>query len=162
MEIQKTLEQGEADRVENIKLKDGIKELDKKFKDNLTLNNIEGKIDIKPIKEEMNKLIALDHERNKRSLNLIIFCLKEREEDDTLAIVKTKLHNRLQIETTGLIETNMPGKLIENKERLIRVNVNSTEQKYNILSKKSSLKGSGIFRNEYLIPEDQTELRKVV
>ena len=50
----------------------------------------------------MNKIIALDHEHNKRALNLIIFCLKEEEEEDTLAIVKTKLHNTLQIETTSL------------------------------------------------------------
>ena len=63
----------------------------------------------------MNKLIALDHEPNKRALNLIIFCLKEKEEEDTLAIVNTKLHNRLQIETTGLIEANRLGKLIGNK-----------------------------------------------
>ena len=97
--------------------------------------DIEGKIDIKPIKYEMNKLIALDHERNKRALNLIIFCLKEEEEEDTLAIVKIELHNRLQMETTYLIEANRLGKLIENKERLIRVKVRSTEQKYNILSK---------------------------
>ena len=64
----------------------------------------------------------------KRALNLIIFYLKEEEEDDTLAIVKTKLHNRLQIETTDLIEANKLGKLLENKERLIRVKVSSTEQ----------------------------------
>ena len=44
-----------------------IKEVEKKVNHNLTLNNIEGKIDIKPIKEEMNKLIALYHERNKIS-----------------------------------------------------------------------------------------------
>ena len=77
----------------------------------------------------MNKIIALDHEHNKRALNLIIFCLKEEEEEDTLAIVKTKLHYRLQIETTGLIEVNMLGKLIENKERIIRVKVSSTGKK---------------------------------
>ena len=100
----------------------------------------------------MNNLIALDHEHNKRDLNLIIFGLKEEEEEDTLAIVKTKIHNRLQIETTGLIEANRLGKLIENKERLMRVKVSSTEQKYNILSKTSSLKGSRIFINEGLIP----------
>ena len=87
--IQKIPEQGEEDTIENIKLKDRIKELEKKVNHKLTLNNIEGKIDIKPIKEEMNKLIALDYERNKRALNLIIFCLKEEKEDDTLAIVKT-------------------------------------------------------------------------
>ena len=121
--------------MKNIKLNDRIKELEEKVNHNLTLNNIEGKIDIKPIKEEMNKLIALAHECNKRALKLIIFCLKEEEEDDTLDIVKTKLHNRLQIETTSLIEANRLGKLIENKERLIRVKVSSTKQKYNILSK---------------------------
>ena len=42
------------------------------------------------------------------------------------------------------------------------VKVSSTEQKYNIISKKSSLKGSGIFINEDLIPEDWIELRKEV
>ena len=78
MKIQKTHEQGEADLVENIKLNHRIKELEEKVNQNLTLNNIEGKIDIKPIKEEMNKLITLDHEHNKRALNLIIFPLKGR------------------------------------------------------------------------------------
>ena len=89
MEIKKTPQQGNEDIVENLKLKDRIKELKEKFNHNLTLNNIEGKIDIKPIKEKMNKLINLDHERNKKALNLIIFCLKEEEEEDTLAIFKT-------------------------------------------------------------------------
>ena len=54
----------------------------------------------------------------------------------------------------------MLGKLIENKERLIRVKVSSNEQRYNILSKTSSLKGLGIFINEDLIPKDMDELRK--
>ena len=58
----------------------------------------------------------------------------------------------LQYETISIIEENMLGKLIENKERIIRVKVISTEQKYNILTNKSSLKGLGIFINEYLIP----------
>ena len=80
----------------------------------------------------------------------------------TLAIAKTKLHNRLQIETISLIEENRLGKLIENKERIIRVKVSSTEQKYKILSKTSSLKGSRIFINKDLILEDQVELRKEV
>ena len=79
MEIQKTPEQGEADTIENIKLKDNIKELEEKVNRNLTLNNIESKIDIKANKEETNKLIALDHELDKRDLNLIIVCLKEEE-----------------------------------------------------------------------------------
>ena len=52
MEIQKTLEQGEEYTVENIKSKDRIKELVEKVNHNLTLNNIEGKIDIKSIKEK--------------------------------------------------------------------------------------------------------------
>ena len=55
IEIQKTPEQVEANTVENIELKDSIKELQENFNHNLTLNNIEGKIDIKPIKQEMNK-----------------------------------------------------------------------------------------------------------
>ena len=152
MEIQKTPEQGETNTVEHIKLKDRIKELEGKVNHNLTLNNIEGKIDIKPIKEEMNKLIALAHERNKRALKLIFFCLKEEKEEDTLSIVKTELHNRLQTETTSLIEVNRLGKLIEKKEKLIQVKVSSTEQKNNILSKTSRLKGLEIFINEDAIP----------
>jgi len=49
---------------------------------------MENKLDIKGIKEEMNKLIKLDHEHNKRALNLIIFGIKEQQEEDTLAKVK--------------------------------------------------------------------------
>ena len=54
------------------------------------------------------------------------------------------------------------GKLNENKVRLIRIKVSSTDNKYDILSKTSSLKGTRIFINEYLIQEDQEELRKEV
>ena len=36
----------------------------------------------------MKKLIELDHERNKRALNLIIFGLKEEVDKDTLAIAQ--------------------------------------------------------------------------
>ena len=36
----------------------------------------------------MKKLLEQDHELNKRALNLIIFCIKEQKEEDTLAIVK--------------------------------------------------------------------------
>jgi hypothetical protein len=61
---------------ENYNLRDRIKELEEKLTNNLTLSNMENKLDINPIKEEMNKLIELDHERNKRALNLIIFCIK--------------------------------------------------------------------------------------
>jgi hypothetical protein len=45
---------------------------------------------------------------------------------------------------------------------LICVKVSCNDHKYNILSKSPSLKWSGIFRNEDLIPEDQDELRKEV
>ena len=44
------------------------------------------KLYIKIIKEGMKNLIELDHERNKRALNLIIFSLKEEVDEDTLAI----------------------------------------------------------------------------
>jgi hypothetical protein len=40
--------------------------------------------------------------------------------------------------------------------------VSSNDHKYGILSKNPSLKGLGIFINEYLIPEDQDEIRKEV
>jgi poly-D-alanine transfer protein DltD len=88
----------------NHNLRDRIKELEEKLTNNLTLSNMENKLDIKPIKEEMNKLIELDHERNKRALNLIIFGIKEQQEQDTLAIVKKELKNKSQIDTTYLIE----------------------------------------------------------
>ena len=103
-----------------------IKELEAKLNNNLTINNVADNLDIKPIKEEMKKLIELDHECSKRALNLIIFGLKEEENEDTLAIAQTELHNRLQIETTCLIEATRLGKLTENKGRLIRVKVSST------------------------------------
>jgi hypothetical protein len=61
---------------ENRNIRDKIKELEDKLINNLTLNSMEHKLDIKPIKEEMNKLIELDHECNKRALNLIIFWYK--------------------------------------------------------------------------------------
>jgi hypothetical protein len=75
MEKQKqSTQEGEVE--ENHNLRDRIKELEEKLTNNLTLSNLENKLDIKPIKEEMNKLIELDHEHNKRALNLIIFGIK--------------------------------------------------------------------------------------
>ena len=74
MEKHKQSTQGGVE--ENHNLRDTIKELEEKLTNNLTLNNMENKLDIKPIKEEMNKLIKMDHERNKRALNLIIFGIK--------------------------------------------------------------------------------------
>ena len=69
-------------------MRDRIKELEEKPTNNLTIGKLEKKLDIKPIKEEMNKIIKLDHEHNKRALNLIIFGIKEQQEEDTLAVVK--------------------------------------------------------------------------
>jgi len=42
-----------------------IKELEEKVSKNMTLNSLEGRLDIKLIKEEMNKLLELYHECNK-------------------------------------------------------------------------------------------------
>ena len=100
-------------------------------------------------------MIELDHERNKRALNLIIFGFKEEVHEDTLGIVQTKLHNRLQIETTCLTIATRLGKLTRNKGRMIQIKVSSADHKYDILSKTSSLKGMKIFINEYIILEDQ-------
>ena len=124
-----------------------IKELEAKVNNNFTLNNVADKLDIKPIKAEMKKMIELDHERNKRALNLVIFDVKDEVDDDTLAIVQKELHNRLQIEITCLTKATRLGKLNENKGRLIQIKVSSTDNKYAILSKTSSLKGTGIFIN---------------
>jgi hypothetical protein len=63
-------------------LRDRIKKLEEKLTNNLDLSSVENKLDIKPIKEEMNKLIQLDHECNKRALNLIIFGIKEQQDDN--------------------------------------------------------------------------------
>jgi DNA polymerase III epsilon subunit-like protein len=126
----------------------------------LTLNNLENKLDIKPIKEEMNKLNELDHECNKRALNLLIFGIKEQQEDDTLEIVKEELKNKSQNETTYLIEEKRLGKTIDHKHRLICAKLCCNDHKYKILGKSPRLKGPRIFINEYLIPGDQAELRK--
>ena len=96
-----------------------IKELEEKVNSHLTLNSVAGKLDIKPIKDEMKKLIELDHKRKKGALNLIVFGLKEEADEDTLSIAQTELHNRLQIETMCLTEATRSGKLTENKGRLI-------------------------------------------
>ena len=103
-------------------MKDMTKALEEKV-------NNKGKLDIKPIKEEMKKWIELNHDRNKRVLNLIIFSLKEEVDEDTLAIVRIELNNRLQIETTCLIEATRLGKLTKNKGRLIQIKVSSTDHK---------------------------------
>ena len=85
-DMNQTSQQGDVDNKGSLKMKDMIKELEEKVNNNFTLNSVLGKLDIKPIKEEMKKLRELDHECNKRALNLIIFSLKEEVDEDTLAI----------------------------------------------------------------------------
>ena len=79
-----------------------IKEIEEKVNSCFTLNNVVDKLDIKPIKDEIKKLIELDNECNKRALNLIIFGLKEEVDENTLALAQIELYNRLQIETMCL------------------------------------------------------------
>ena len=110
---------------ENNNLRDKIKYFEDKPINNLGINSMEHKLDIKPIKEEINKIIELDHERNKRALNLIICGIREQKDEDTLAIVKEELKNKSQIETIGLIEAKRLVKTIEHKDRLIWVKVSS-------------------------------------
>lgn len=50
-----TSQQGDFDTLESPKMKDMIKELEGKSNSCLTLNNVVGKLDIKPIKDEMKK-----------------------------------------------------------------------------------------------------------
>jgi hypothetical protein len=133
-------------------MRDMIKELEEKLTNNYTLNNLENKLDMKPIKEKLNKIIKLDHGHNKRVLNLIIFGIKEQQDEDTLEIIKEELKNKSQIKTTYIIEAKKLGKNIEHKDRLSRVKVSCNHHKYGILSKYPSSKGSIIFINEYLIP----------
>ena len=67
-DMNQTSQQGDVDTLESLKMKDMIKKLEEKDNNNLTLNSAEGKLDIKPIKEEMKKLIELDHEHNRKGL----------------------------------------------------------------------------------------------
>jgi hypothetical protein len=77
-EMEKQKQQTQEGEVEaNLNTKDRIKELEEKLTNNLVLISLENKLDIKPIKEEMNKLIELDHEHNKKTFNFIIFGIKE-------------------------------------------------------------------------------------
>ena len=54
------VQEGEVDNLKNINLSK-IKEIEEKTNTSMALNSLECKLDIKPIKEEMNKLIELDH-----------------------------------------------------------------------------------------------------
>ena len=96
----------------------------------MALNSLEGELDIKYIKEEKNDILELDHEHRKRSLKLIICCSKQEFEDEKLSLVKEKLQEKIQIETTCLIEAHGIRKAIEKKKRLIHVRVISNDHKY--------------------------------
>ena len=50
----------------------------------------------------MNKLIELDHDHHKRAMNLIIYGIKEQNDEATLELVKEQLKTKLQIEKTHL------------------------------------------------------------
>ena len=54
-DMDQTLQQGDTETLESLKMKDMIKELEAKVNNNLTLNSVARKLDIKPIKEEMKK-----------------------------------------------------------------------------------------------------------
>ena len=51
--MNQTSQQGDVETLESLKMKDVIKELEAKVNNNLILNSMAGKLDIKPIKEEM-------------------------------------------------------------------------------------------------------------
>jgi hypothetical protein len=55
-----------------------------------------------------------------------------------------------------IIEAKRLGKIIEHRDRLFHVKVSCNDHKYGILDKSPSLKGSGIFIDEDLIPKDQS------
>jgi hypothetical protein len=84
MEKQKQSTQ-EGEVKANLNMRDSM--LEEKLTNNLDLISLENKLDIKPINEEINNLVELDHECKRRAMNLIIFGIKEQEED-MLAIVK--------------------------------------------------------------------------
>ena len=52
-DMNQTSQQGDVETLESLKMKDVIKELEAKVNNNLILNSMAGKLDIKPIKEEM-------------------------------------------------------------------------------------------------------------
>ena len=55
-DMNQTSQKGEVETLESIKMKDMIKELEAKVNNNLNLTSVAGKLDIKPIKEEMKKI----------------------------------------------------------------------------------------------------------
>ena len=87
--MNQTSQKVDVDTLESLKTKEMFREIEDTINNHFILNTVPGKLDIKLIKDEMKKLIELDHEHNKRALNLIIFDLKEEVDEDTLAIAQT-------------------------------------------------------------------------
>ena len=71
-EKKKSPQEGKVDNIENINPRNKIKELEEKINNNFSL-------------------IELDNDCDKRALNLIIFGIKEKKDEDTLTIVKKEL-----------------------------------------------------------------------
>lgn len=95
----------------NDTLKSEIKNLKEQLHNNSSLNNAENKLDIKPTKEEINKLIVLDNECHERALHLIIAGIEEQNNEDTLEIVNKQLKTKSQIQTTYLTKEIRVGKI---------------------------------------------------
>ena len=133
--IQKIEHSKQAMVKENDTLKNEIKNLKEQLHNNSTLNNTMNELDIKPRKEEINKLIVLDHERHKRDLHLIIVGIEEQNDEGTLEIVKEQLKTKPQIQTTYLTEAIRVGNILEHKHRLIQVKVSCIDHTLYILKK---------------------------
>ena len=88
-DMNQSSQQVDVDTLESLKMKDMIKVLEEKVNSHVTLNSLAGKLDTKPIKDEVKKMVELDHEPNKRALNLIIFGLENEVDEDTLPIAQT-------------------------------------------------------------------------
>lgn len=107
-------------------------------------------------------MVELDHVRLKKALHLIIVSIEEQNNEDPLEIVKEQLKTKSQIQTTYLTQETHIGKILEHKHKLICVKVSCNDHKLDIFRKCPSLKGTRIFINEDIIPEDLDELRKEV
>ena len=80
-------------------------------------------------------------------MKLIFFSLKEEKEEDTQALVNEVLKNKLQIETTRLIEVKRLDKIIEHIDRLICVKIRSDDYKYGTLSNRENCKDPYLFKS---------------
>jgi hypothetical protein len=95
---------------------------------------MENKLELKSMKEILDKLIELDHEHKKIDLSLIIVDVQEQEDEDTPLIVNIQLKNKSQIETSYLIEVRRHGKMLEHKDRVRVVRVSCSDHKFDIVN----------------------------